>query len=338
MSNPTASILRAATRKIDEPLNILTFPTHEALETNLCKTGHNFYAIRAQGIKDWNNKYRPLPDNYILLDPKKEQKQIPLDIDFDLVLSQNKFGQMQIAKNLSRLLQLPLISLEHTLPPDIWPKSHIEHLKGQRGHLNVFISEYSREAWGWKPEEALVVHHGINTDTFKPNNVEKKNSILSVVNDFKNRSWCCGFELWQQITNGLSVSVVGDTPGLSLPSKNISDLINSYNTNTVFLNTSLISPIPMALLEAMSCGCAVVSTATCMIPEIIQNGVNGFISNKPEELRQYCQKLLSDNELNIRMGEAARKTILENFSLDTFVNNWNRIFTSASEITYVGEP
>ena len=50
MVSPVSSITRAATRKINEPLNILTFPTHERYESMMAKCGHNFYAYRAEGI------------------------------------------------------------------------------------------------------------------------------------------------------------------------------------------------------------------------------------------------------------------------------------------------
>ena len=101
---------------------------------------------------------------------------------------------------------------------------------------------------------------------------------------------------------------------------------NEYNSAKVFLNTSTISPVPTSLLEAMSCGSAVVSTATCMIPEIIENGVNGFISNDEEELKSYIKTLLEDDELRSKMGTAARETVLNNFSEEKFINNWNKTF------------
>ena len=67
MTNPVASITRAATRKFSEPLNILTFPTHERYESGLAKTGHDFYAFRAEGLKNWNEDYAKRPDNYYIL-------------------------------------------------------------------------------------------------------------------------------------------------------------------------------------------------------------------------------------------------------------------------------
>ena len=81
--------------------------------------------------------------------------------------------------------------------------------------------------------------------------------------------------------------MVGDTPGLSEPAASTEGLVATYQNSRIFLNTSTISPVPTALMEAMSCGCAVVSTATCMIPEVIEHGVNGFITNDTQEMKQY---------------------------------------------------
>tara|TARA_B100000519_G_scaffold40574_1_gene30454 strand:- start:9591 stop:10610 length:1020 start_codon:yes stop_codon:yes gene_type:complete len=338
MISPVTSITRAATRKIKEPLNILTFPTHERYESMLAKCGHNFYAYRAQGIKDWNTNYADIPDNYFLLDPDLGEEQIPEYVDFDLVLSQNKFGQFQIAKKLAGMLHLPLVSLEHTLPIPTWGEDVLESTRQMRGHLNLFISRYSIDAWGWQEgKDTLVITHGVDTDLFKPNNeVEREDHILSVVNDWINRDWCCGFGIWQNVIKGLPFKVVGDTPGLSEPASSTEELVASYQNSRIFLNTSTISPVPTALLEAMSCGCAIVTTATCMIPEIVENGVNGFISNDMDELKEYLVMLLNDEDLAEKMGKAARKTIVDRFSVERFASKWDFILNTASKKVFVG--
>ena len=110
------------------------------------------------------------------------------------------------------------------------------------------------------------------------------------------------------------------------------DLVDGYCSAQVFLNTSTISPVPSCLLEAMSCGCAIVTTATCMIPEIIENGVNGFMSNDEAELKGYIQQLLDDEELRNKMGQAARETIVNHFGEEKFINNWNKIFDLANTL------
>jgi len=333
MPSLVQTILRNATRKRGEPINILSFPTHERYQSNLSKTGQNFYLWQGEGIKPWRGDYAEVPEGTILLNPDKGSNQIPAEVDIDLVLSQNKFGQFEIAQQIANQLHLPLVSIEHTLPMETWGISELNQLYNMRGDVNIFISEYSRGRWGWGEDEAFVIHHGIDSIEFSPEpnpQAERESVVLSVVNDWINRDWCCGFNLWREITGypetELPLTVLGDTPGLSESAKSTEELINTYRKSLVFLNTSLISPVPTSLLEAMSCGCAVVTTATCMIPDIIENGKNGYISNDPKELRSFVDTLLADKELALEMGKNARQTIIDKFSLISFVSNWNQIF------------
>jgi glycosyltransferase involved in cell wall biosynthesis len=336
MATLMGSICRAATRK-DTVYNILSFPTHERYQTALSKTNHNFWLYQGDGIKSWNNQYAELSNNHILLDKNLGDQQIPLDLDLDFILCQNKFGQYPVADRLSRELHLPLLCLEHTLPMTDW-QNRLHMFKAMRGDVNVFISEYSREQWDWKADEAIVIHHGIDTDVFCPNEKQSKDThVLSIVNDFANRDWCCGFNLWNRIVQGLPYKILGDTPGLSKPTNSISELVKAYRSCAVFLNTSLISPVPTVLLEAMACGCAVVSTNTCMIPSIITHGYNGLLGSNERELRQYTEELLEDKDMALALGKAARETIYTKFSMDNFISSWQNVFTLAANTLYTGE-
>lgn len=147
---------------------------------------------------------------------------------------------------------------------------------------------------------------------------------------------CCNFSGWQRTTKGLPTLVVGDTPGLSEPAKTVEELVSYYRDSTIFLNTSTVSPVPTALLEAMACGCAVVSTATCMIPEVITDGHDGFISNDEGVLRSKLEFLLNNPSECRRLGYNARQTILKRFNKETFISKWNSIFDEAANIIYTG--
>lgn len=319
MSSQTLSILNKSFLK-KEKYNIITFDTHERYQSQLAKTGHNFYSFRYEGCKEWNETYAKIPDNYYIL-PKNT---IPNGISYDFILSQSKFGQFQMAKEIQRVFNLPIISLEHTLPIPSWPNQQTEAFRQMNGNINVFISEYSSREWKMNGK---IIHHSVDTELFNSEPVmQKEDYVLSVVNDYVNRDYCCNFKGWQRITKGLNTRLVGDTPGLSKPAASTQELVEEYKKAKVFLNTSTISPVPTALLEAMSCGCAVVSTATCMIPEVIKNGYNGFISNDEVELRKNIDTLLNNEDLRLTLGENARKTIKENFSEEKFISNWNQIF------------
>lgn len=324
------TILHQAKRKESEPLNIVTFPTHERYQSGLANTNCIYYLWQTEGSKPWVDKYAKLPQNHILLNSKYRQ-QLPDHITPDLVLSQNRLAHLKAAQEISNFWNIPLISLEHTLPMPSWPEHHIKGMAQMRGHVNVFISEYNKKMWYGQPND-IVIRHGIDIDVFKPQKIKKRKVVLSVVNDWINRDEPCGFTLWKQVTNypdpALPLFVVGDTPGLSEPAKDINELVSAYNSSYIFLNTSQVSPVPTAMMEAMSCGLPVVSTNNCMIPEVVQHGYNGFLSNDPMELRQYCIELLKNDELRNKIGENARKTIVEHFPLSKFQESWEKLFRS----------
>ena len=95
--NQTFNIIKRIKIKKDK-YNIITFDTHERCQSELAKTGHNFYAFRYDGCKVWNTTFAKIPNNYYIM-PKN---QISRGIDFDFILSQSKFGQLQIAKQIQQ--------------------------------------------------------------------------------------------------------------------------------------------------------------------------------------------------------------------------------------------
>jgi len=323
--SPVSSLTRAATRQEGEPLNILTFVTHERYEPNLCKTGHNFYSLTGDGIRNWNTQYAPIPENYHILPPTTTDV-VPLNLDFDVVLCQNVMAHYEIASSICSYLQLPMINLWHILPPIDWADEQFQFFSNLSGDVDVFISDYNRKVWGRNEANSRVLYHGVDTDFWKPvSSSERKQRMMSVVNDWVNRDWCCGYRIWERTAKDLPCYVVGDTPGLSQPAESLESLRSDYSESQIFVNTSTHSPIPCSLLEAMACECAVVSTATCLIPEIIENGVNGFCTNDEDELRGYMTELLNDAELCKKLGKAARKTVEEMFGMDRFVEEWNNV-------------
>lgn len=338
---PIDRILRQT--KKHEKYNILCVaPTHERYESNLCATGHNFYCLlsNGQGLKQsWNTKHAPIPSNYQIL-PKVEGDNLlnkmimslPSYVDFDFVFSQQKFGQFQVVQQLSLALGLPIISLEHTTVQPNWSVQQIEQFKQMKGAANVFISEFNRDTWRWNGEYCEVIRHGVDTVLFRPGTMVRDNTIMVCANDYRNRDWCLGFGLFQEATKDLPVKILGDTPNLSKAPDSVEELIHHYQTSSIFLNTAPHSPIPSVLLEAMACGCAVVSLNACNCPYYITHGVNGFLANDAKEMRIYLKMLLEDEKLRHKFGNAARKTIEEKCDMGRFCKEWNGVFERVSKL------
>jgi glycosyltransferase involved in cell wall biosynthesis len=97
-----------------------------------------------------------------------------------------------------------------------------------------------------------------------------------------------------------------------------SDLVKYYRTSSVYVAPSLYENLPIRVLEAMACGIPVVASNVCGIPECIDNGVNGILiqPGSVDELTNAICSLLSDSSLRKKMGDNARKTVLEKFNWD----------------------
>jgi glycosyltransferase involved in cell wall biosynthesis len=79
-------------------------------------------------------------------------------------------------------------------------------------------------------------------------------------------------------------------------------------------------------LEAMQWGLPVISSPIGAIPEIIQDGINGYIVDplNTSELTNRVMKLINNPGLRIRMGMAGRKLYEEKYSLTAYHRNVNR--------------
>ena len=334
--NPIGNILERSTDK--QIYNCLTACTHERYESSLAKTGHNFYAYMKQGVfkPGWNENFAKRPNNYHLLNNELGDEQIPNWLDFDVILSQNKFGQFQILSQIAKINNVPLISVEHTACMPFWPEQQRRSLRDMRGHINVFITDWSLNSWGWEDRgDTVIIPHCVDTDLFKYNpSIIRKNHILEVANDYIGRDYVLNFSQFKRVVidNQLPYRAVGDTKGFSEAPKNVDNLILEYNSSRIFMNTHHISPIPTSLLEAMSCSCAVVSCKTCAVPDYIEHGVNGFVYNSDKEAFDYLQLLLHDEDLATKLGTAARKTIEEKCKVSRFVDQWKQVFEFARNI------
>lgn len=94
--------------------------------------------------------------------------------------------------------------------------------------------------------------------------------------------------------------------------------IKLLSSSDIFLLPSHIEGIPIALLEAMASGLAVITTPVGGIPEVIKDGENGFLI-KPGDINALKGKILtlaSNNELREEMGRRNRELVKEKYSWD----------------------
>lgn len=338
MFNPVRTLINKATNRRDR-LVILDFTAHEPYQSMLAMTGHTFLCIDGlKQVRKWNRDCRPVPDNYILVDVENDGDKLIDQAMPDLILTHNKLAHLEIAHSLSRRYHIPIAHMEHTLPFIGWHPQQTTQVRDMKTDISCTISEYNRNQWGYGPE-THIIHHGIDADTFCPDvSVPKQNRIITCVNDFINRDWCCGYRIFMEATKGLPTRIRGNTPGLSEGTKSTEELVNELRSSLIYCNSSTVSPVPTATLEAAACGLAIVTTSTCMLPEIFTHKVDALLY-PPDRIdlgKKYLEQLLNDPDRAIEMGKRARQTIMEKFSIKDFVDNWNRVLTLTANTPYRG--
>ena len=96
----------------------------------------------------------------------------------------------------------------------------------------------------------------------------------------------------------------------------------------VFVMPSRYEGMPNALLEAMAAGKANVATAVNGAPELVDNGVTGFLvkTENSEEIFERLHQILSDDELSMSMGHASREKVKQHFTNEKMIESLENLF------------
>jgi len=100
-----------------------------------------------------------------------------------------------------------------------------------------------------------------------------------------------------------------------------------FNEGNIFVLPSYAEGLPIAILEAMAGGNAVISTNVGSIPEVIENE-NGIIV-PPEEispLRSALEELISDPDRVQKMGKRNREMAKTRYSWESVTNELNEVY------------
>jgi len=106
------------------------------------------------------------------------------------------------------------------------------------------------------------------------------------------------------------------------------DIPRILSAMDVFVLSSLREGFGIAAAEAMAMGKPVVATTVGGIPEVVADGQTGILvpPQSPDALAAAIVKLLRDERLRNRMGEAGRKRAEEHFSSQAMVRRFEEIY------------
>jgi glycosyltransferase involved in cell wall biosynthesis len=98
----------------------------------------------------------------------------------------------------------------------------------------------------------------------------------------------------------------------------------------IFVLPSFIENLPMGIIEAFAYGLAVIATPVGAVPEVIDHDRNGFLVavGDVDALASALTRLLDDEGLRLRLGEAARRDHAERYEINSYaarlVSIWRR--------------
>ena len=270
---------------------------------------------------------------------------------FDLIHAHSALPCGQAAALLSRELNIPFVVTVHGL--DAFFARQVRGYMGELcGRVAAFvyrtarrvicISERVRDEVENHPgtgARATVIYNGVDSKLFYPATGElSTNTILSVGNLIPTK----GHELLMRAIATLRKcdlrvrwEIIGDGPERQrleqfgrelevdgqvyfLGRQSRSQVAEAMRRCTLFALPSYYEGLGCVYLEAMCSGKTVIGCRSQGIDELVQHAVNGWLIGPGdlEELTESLATLLQKGGMRRRLGEAARKTILQSYTLD----------------------
>jgi len=229
----------------------------------------------------------------------------------------------------------------------------------------AIISEFSRdyllrlvpgERWRQKTH---IVHCGISPNQFSPPDPRPENSVpfIFFVSQLQERKGAPvlveACKLLKERNVNFHCVLAGDGPEkpvverlveqydlsgcVTLPGAIFVEQVNAYLKKAdIFVLPCVVARngdmdgIPVALMEAMSCEVAVVSSHVSGIPELIQDEESGLLVPEKDAaaLADALRRLIEDKELRKQLGKNGRQKVIREFDVDASAAQLAKVFES----------
>jgi len=106
------------------------------------------------------------------------------------------------------------------------------------------------------------------------------------------------------------------------------DITKILSIMDIFTLSSLREGLPISMIEAMAAGKPVVATHVGGVPELVRDGVTGFIvlPRDSEALAEKIIELLNNKDKAEKMGTTGRKFVREKFSLERMIQEYESLY------------
>ena len=305
-------------------IRVLTWHIHGTYLYYLTQADCDFLLpVNQQRNAGYGGKSGPYPwgDNIIEV-PVEELKHT----DFDVIVFQSPqhylHDQYQVLSEAQR--QLPKVYLEHD-PPREHP-TDTRHIVNDPSVTLVHVSDFNRLMWDSNGVPTRVIHHGVAEPEARYQGTLERGIV--VINNIQSRGRRLGYDIFEEARQHIPLDVIGinadEIGGVgAIPHNELPEFIARYR---FFFNPIRYTSMGLAIIEAMLVGLPIIGFATTELVTVIQSGHNGYLSLQPEKLIERMQYLLQAPDEAKRLGEAARTTAQQRFSIERFAREWEALF------------
>lgn len=229
-------------------------------------------------------------------------------------------------------------------------------LKSSLSRKHITVSQYNKnyikEKFNVRPENIYVIHCGVDFNRILPRNNYAKNLIVAIARLVKLKGLDNLIKACSDLKkDGFSFEclIAGEGPERNaleslinkLDLKSEVKLLGNLTQDEIFglLTKAKLKVLPsrsesmgVALMEAMMMKVPVIGPKVKGVPELIQDGENGFLI-EPDDVPTLVNRmkiLLSDNKLRERFSENAYQKVFKDFNLETETNKLLTIWENAS--------
>lgn len=252
------------------------------------------------------------------------------NIEVDCILFQtNKnwlVDQYEILSESQR--KLPRVYLEHD-PPTHDPADS-KHVVTDPDVIMVHVSHFNKLMWNnYNSKIVKVIDHGvISPKTTYTGEIEKG---IVVINNLHQRGRKLGADIFNEVSKQIPLDLIGmgtkEYGGLGeVLHPDLPEFISHYR---FFFNPIRYTSLGLAVIEAMMTGIPVVALATTEYVTMIKNHETGFISTDVDSLVHKMKLLLINKSWAKEIGCNGKKYALERFSIDRFIEDWEKVFELA---------
>ncbi|MEP6779278.1 MAG: asparagine synthase (glutamine-hydrolyzing) [Gemmatimonadaceae bacterium] len=211
----------------------------------------------------------------------------------------------------------------------VTPENLSNYLRAQFQRTHVVSKRLQREIAATLPEVAYVTH-GIDENIFRPvARAPLAGRKLRVGWAGNRKTAVKGFEEF--------IKPLGDLQGVELvfcgySDRNLSleEMAEWYRGIDVYVCSSLSEGSNNAILEAAASACAIITTDNGTVPEFLRHNIEAFIV--PRDASAFAAAvtvLYDDDALRIRMGHAAVKAVLPNWTWGVKKEEYRKFFSDA---------